>query len=206
MGPDTGVNQELARLINSWQVAGYLCLFGSLLTPFVVVVIAVIYHRENKFNGCDKPNYFSIFSVFFMFGDFYSDLIFAVILALSGHYLWYFAIFFAIVPHFAGNFVGLYNISQWQKYNIYVSKYLSHYETLMITVSCFSGFYCSIELLKSKLFYFQLFGLQLNRDDYDKIKNSRLFNVVLFELSDTILHTNKLRTRTPSIILQNLCN
>ena len=93
------INAELARLINSWQVAGYLCLFGTVVTPIIVTIVAAIYHQDDKYSGCDKPNYLSIFSIFFMFGDFYSDLIFGVILALSGHYLWYFAMFFAIVPH-----------------------------------------------------------------------------------------------------------
>ena len=173
----------LASLIESWQLAGYFCLFGSLITPLILMSVAITYHRQDRFKGCDKPNYFSIFTVCFMFGDFYSDLIFSVILALSRHYLWYFAIFFALIPHFVSNFIGLYNISQWQKYNIYISKYLSSHETLMITVSCFSGFYCSIELLTSKLFYFDLFGLQLKSDDYNQVQNFKLFNVVLFELS-----------------------
>ena len=187
------VNAELAQLIKSWEIAGYLCLFGSLFTPIILCLIAVLYHemQNEKYFGCDKVNYLSIFSLFFMFGDFYSDLIFGVILALSNYYLWYFALFFSLIPHFMSNFIGLYNISKWQKYNIYIGKYLNKYETLMITVSCFGGFYCSIELLQSKLFYLNMFGLQLKYDDYNQIKNSQLFNIVIFELSFYIfLHNN----------------
>ena len=45
-----------------------------------------------------------------------------------------------------------------------------------------AGFYTSIEIARSKLFYLEMFSMQLKRDDYNRIQNLRLFNTVLFEL------------------------
>ena len=106
-----------------------------------------------------------------------------MILILKESYLWYFGAFFVLVPHFGGNFIALYNIQKWQKKSIYISRYVNKYDWLIISVSSLAGFYTSIELSRSKLFYLPMFSMQLKLRDYLRIQNFRLFNTVLFELS-----------------------
>ena len=179
----SGTKFLLAKTLKSWQVGGYICLIGSLTMPIVVSLFVWNFHKNQKFDGCDKPNYVSIFSAFWHFGDFYSDLIFAMVLTLSSYYLWYFAMFFSLVPHFAGNLISLHKMSKWSKYNSFISKYLRRYDWMLISVSCLAGFYCAIELIHSKIFYWSMFSLQMKRDDYLEIQDLKFINVVLFELS-----------------------
>ena len=148
-----------------------------------MIIIGVIYHGQEKFHGCDKPNYFAIFWAFWNFGDLYSDLMFTMILILNSNNLWYFSTFFVLVPHFVSNFLSLYNIQKWQNESIHLSKYILHYDWLFISVSCLAGFYTSVELVRSKMFYLPMFSMQLSQQDYFKIQNLRVLNTVLFELS-----------------------
>ena len=84
-----------------------------------------------------------------------------MILVLNENFLWYFSAFFVIVPHFFANFVSVYNISKWQNQSIYISKYVNKYDWVIIVVSCLAGFYTSVEIARSKLFYLPMFSMEL---------------------------------------------
>ena len=173
----------LVSQLQTWEIGGYSCVCFSLVAPIVISVIACWYHKQDQFQGCDQPNYFAIFISFWHFGDFYSDLMFTFILLTTENHLWPYAVFFSIVPHFLSNFISLYNIRKWQNYSIYISKYVYHYDWLIIFVSVVAGFYCSIELARSKMFYINMFSMQLKHSDYLKIQNFRFFNTVVLEFS-----------------------
>ena len=111
----------------------------TLLAPILLILAGWRYHNKYIFYGCDKPNYFAIVSCFWNIGDFYSDLIFAMILLLTQHWLARIALAFAIVPHFGSNVVNLYNIQKWQNSNVYIGKYLSKYDWVLILISCLAG-------------------------------------------------------------------
>ena len=112
----------------------------------------------------------------------YSDLIFTMILIIINSHLWYFSAFFVVIPHLCGNCIAAYNINKWQHRSIYISKYINHYDWLIVTLSCLAGFYTAIELCRSKLFYLSMFSMQLKGSDYLQVQRFRLFTTVLFEL------------------------
>ena len=183
--PDSIDNEsnEVTTWTTMWENGGYIVLGGSFGMPLLLTGIGIIYHGQEKFYGCDKPNYFAIFWAFWNFGDLYSDLIFTMILLFESSNLWYFSMFFVCVPYTVANVVSLYNIRRWQNESISLSKYISKYDWLIITVSCLAGFYTSVELARSKLFYLPMFSMQITQQDYFKIQNLRVLNTVLFELS-----------------------
>lgn len=186
-GKDKNSEDNYSQYIEGYEIGGYICLFGSLLLPVVIFGWSYVYHSQRKFIGCDKPNYFAIFAAFWTFGDFYSDIMFCMVLLLLNNYLLYFSLCFSIIPHIIGNILALVHIHKWSNYNIYISKYINRYDWLLITVSAIAGFYSSIELARSKIFYISKFSMQLKREDYEKIQNFRLLNTVILELSRSLI-------------------
>ena len=195
-GLSTGSGEDWSALIRTWEVGGFIAFIMSLTLPIFVSIVAFIYHKQSKYHGCDKPNYFAIFACFWNFGDFYSDLIFTFILISTQNTLWYFAVFFCLVPHFVGNFISLYNIRKWQMYNIYLSKYVHKYDWLIIIVSVLAGFYTSVELARSNIFYMGLFSMQLKRQDYHRLQSFRFVNTVVLEFSNLSVCCASLVTRS----------
>ena len=175
---------RLLAVIETWTVGGYVVLFSSLIIPIILTIIACIYHKNDDFNGCDKPNYFALFLAFWVFGDFWTDLSFCMILWFGNHYLAPYATAFLLIPHLASNIITLVNISKWQHLSVYLSKYISRYDYLLIVVSCFGGFYAAIELARSNIFYLNMFSLHLKRDDYRNVQQYRFLNTVLSELGN----------------------
>ena len=134
----TGVDPELARLIKTWEIGGFVVMIGSLIIPFLIVFIGKWYEKMNiqRFGRIDKANYFSVFAAFWNFGDFWSDLMFCMILVLSDNFLWYYGVLFSFLPHFVSNFLLLYNIGKWSNENVYVAQYVGRYDWLIICISC----------------------------------------------------------------------
>lgn len=57
----------LLAVIETWTVRGYVALFSSLIVPMIITIVVCIYHKNDDFTGCDKPNYFVLFLVFWLF-------------------------------------------------------------------------------------------------------------------------------------------
>ena len=166
-----------------WNVASYICLISSLTLPFIITIIVRIFHNQEKYVGCDKPNYAAIFAFFWNLGDFYSDIIFAFVLFFKGHDLWYFAMTFAVIPFIISCIVLMKQIREWNNSVFYISYYVNKYDAFLIRVTLITGFYTCVELARSKIFYFKRCCLPLKDVDYIKIQNWRIFNTVLLELS-----------------------
>ena len=185
-GGESNNNSEDVTLSETWETAGYICLLTSVFTPFILSIVVSIYHRSNRFYGCDKPNFVAIFACCWNFGDFYSDLIFTFILISQNNKLWYYAMVFLFVPYLVGNVLLMKTIRKWQKSSFYISNYAFKYDTLIIIVSIICGFYTSIELARSKIFYLDMFSLQLKYQDYVDVQKLRFFNIVILELSEFV--------------------
>ena len=76
------------------------------------------------------------------------------------------------------------HIHKWNNSSFYISYYINKYDSFLIGVTIVSGFYTSVELARSKMFYFDRFCLSLKEVDYMDVQNWRFFNTVLLELSE----------------------
>ena len=175
------IEKDLVKITVIWEVGSYLCLSLSLVTPFILSIIVHIFHRQEKFYGCDKPNYVAIFSLFWHIGDLYSDVIFAFVLIFQKNKLWYLATTFVVVPYMSGAVVLLKHIHKWNNSSSYISSYIQRYDAFLITVTIVSGFYTCVELARSKIFYMDRFYLALNRKEYMGVQNFKFFNIILLE-------------------------
>ena len=182
--------EDLVEITWLWEAASYICLGVSLIVPCILSIIVLIFHRRKKFYGCDKPNYLAIFSFFWNFGDFYSDIIFGFVLLFQRNKLWYFAAIFALVPYVIGAVILLKHIDKWNNSSFYISYYIQRFDAFLIGVTIISGFYTSIELARSKIFYLDRFYLALNHRDYTSVQRFRFFNIVLLEYVDFFLRLN----------------
>ena len=61
-------------------------------------------------------------------------------------------------------------------------KYFQNYEYAVYFLSIFGTFYRAIDICQSKLFYLQIFNLQLRKHEFVVLKHFRFVNVVLFEV------------------------
>ena len=187
---------DVAYSVKSWEIGGYFCLIGSLTAPIILLMFSRIYHSQKEFCGCDKPTYFALFACFWNMGDFYSDLIFTMILFIKSEsddyilFLFYVSLGFSLIPHFLSSVILLYKIHIWTHYHTYIRQYVQSYDTYMIVISVFSGFYAAVEMARSKLFYFRMFSLQLKRKDYWNIQNLRFGNTVVLELRNVTNYNN----------------
>ena len=67
-----------------------------------------------------------------------------MVLYLQENSLRHFALFFALVPHLCSNFLLIYWMKRNRTYNIYISRYVNHYDWLLITLSVVAGFYNAV--------------------------------------------------------------
>ena len=86
---DEGAASEEGNNLSNWETWGTVVLIGTFILPCLIGIGSSIYHKQSRYNGCDKPNYIAIFDTFFHIGDFGSDLIFAMLLNFENHYLVY---------------------------------------------------------------------------------------------------------------------
>ena len=100
----------------------------------------------------------------------------------SLEYLFYFALGFTIGPYILSCMIAIYHVERWrhQRQEI-VRQWFEHYDRLIYGLTIISGFYCSIQLCKSKLFYKECFHLTLKENEWKKLGNFRFVNIVLIE-------------------------
>ena len=184
---------------DEWQVGTSILIGVILVTPVLLICLmkcnsltvcfGVPKHAIEE-NMLDPMDYVSLIKGFFNFGDFMSDLIFAMSLvflykddmnAKPWLNLGYYSFFFCLVPYLISNVLLLYWFYRNRQFNIYVSKYLNHYDWFLIFLSAFCGFFSAIEISKSKLFYLDVFNLQIKQEQCYEIEKWRLINNVFLE-------------------------
>ena len=180
-------NREHSKLLPKWEIASRIIFGVGIVLPFIIILIGHGHHKYcnggagNNVQGCDMPNSVAILSFCWNMGDFYSDLMFAFYLALIGHWLFIFAALATFIPYMLSNILSLYFMHQWRQYNIYISRYINRYDWFIIIATAVSGFYPTIEIARSRLFLWNMFGLQIKNDEYRKIKQWRFLNIVICE-------------------------
>ena len=85
--------------------------------------------------------------------------------------LFFISLVFIILPYLMSCIVCIYWIISWNhwKYDhpYRLKNYLKSYEILIILLTLFGGFYSSIDLLQSKLFYLRATYFPLKIDEYN---------------------------------------
>ena len=194
-GPSVSSNE---MDLESWEMGSYACLILSIIIPLILIIIGKIYHSNDEFIGCDSPHYMAIFLCFWNIGDFYSDLIFCMILLFDNSKLFIYSLIFILFPYVLSCAISMYYIRKWQrlrfsgdsklKHGIAYggAKYVNTYDWLIISVTVIAGFYSAIELVRSKIFYKPMFSLHLKKRQYSSILSLRFVTTVVFELSNVL--------------------
>lgn len=155
--PGDGDNNGGGVAVQTWETASFVCFLFAFVCPFICLLVGCSYHsgkcgnNVNNVAGGDRPNYFSIFKMFWNIGDFYTDIIFSMVLFFSDHWLYYYCIGFTIIPHLLSNIIAIYFLNYWGNKNVFIQKYTDRYDYFII-VSLIAGFYCSIEVAKHRYF------------------------------------------------------
>lgn len=181
--PDDSNNDPYTQFIKSNQIVGYLFIISIISLFLLIFASGVLYHSQKKFHGRDKPNYFGFFTACCSLADFYSDIMFVIVLLLVESSLVYFALCFTFVPYIISNIIGIFEIKKWKQENGYDTNYISRYNSFLWMVSVLGGFFTTIDFARSKMFYISIFSMQLKNVQYNHIQLLKLLNIVLLELS-----------------------
>ena len=226
--PREDTHPQLKPNTNTFETASYICLILSVAIPVSLIILGAVYHRRSSFAGCDTPNYLALFVCFWNMGDFYSDLIFCIILSFEYDLLFWMSLIFVLIPYISTIAVGLNQIRKLSQnideidYNEHSDEgktdvsgsasvaggvtvgenmtqtansnhrgrvahgkedYIERYGNLMIAMTVFCGFYSTIQMMRSNIFYMEAFSLQLKYDAYLTIQSYRFVTTVLIELS-----------------------
>ena len=114
------------------------------------------------------------------------DFVFAYVLNLQGYeVLSTLAFIFTIAPFSMSCSVAIYFIIGWRRWQfdnaVRLSDYLKKYEILLCLWTILAGFYVSVDLARSKLFYKRLFDFPLRQKEVEQLKHLKFINIVLLE-------------------------
>ena len=180
-------DDDISINVGEWEFGTLFFIIGSLLAPKFAVLLhkycdCIYAPRVSKIkHTLDGVNWLSIEKSFFNFGDFFSDLIFSMFLLFDNYYLKYYALFFTLMPHLLSNIIAMYWMHYVRTHIIYTSKYVNSYDWMIVITSVFFGFYTSIELCQSRLFYLDMFNLQFKKEIGKKLYKFRFVNSVILE-------------------------
>ena len=158
-------------------------------------IISYIYstYYSQKEAGNDQrfnyPSHYRIGLFFANIGDFWTDLMFSCVLYLQKfNILSKFASFFTLFPFVLQLIIAIKFVIKW-KYSKDSNKdkskrlinYLDKHHISIYLLSIVSGFYNTIDLLESEIFYLKFFKFSLKSNEYDELRPYRFFNIILFE-------------------------
>lgn len=152
----------------------------------LLFLVSLIHYFNCARKFADKPN----FAMYFVFVqgcvDFWTDVIFSVALFYSKKtMLFYMSLFFLIIPYCISCISCVIWILKWNNYKrdnpIRLIQYLQKYQAVVILFSLMAGFFATIGLLRSKIFYFQIFFFSLKKEEYEKLKYWKFINIIIFE-------------------------
>ena len=181
--------------VKQWEDAALWVIYGALGTACAVFIVAFIYHKivikrkakGAKGGGYDHVNYFVIFQYIRNLADFWTDLLFAIVLYVRkiDIILFILSLIFVVFPFLMQCFLAVHWINRWKNWKQDNPKrlkdYLSKYQTLLVWLTLCGGFYNSIDIIRSKLFYQECFYFPLKKQEYLQLKNVRFCNIVIFE-------------------------
>ena len=187
-----------SEYIKTWESIGIIIIIICIGLGFVffilsstlydIVVIKLISGNmsargRRKFN---IPKHYRIWIFFQNIADFWTDLMSSILLYLEGfQFLSYLTSFFTILPFIVQLFVGVKFVVKWKHWKndcpIRLTSYVKKYEILIYLLSIISGFYNTIDLLQSEIFYLKFFKFSLKSEEYNTLRPYRFINIVIFE-------------------------
>ena len=184
-----------AKILQDAGTYGIFCLTGVGLVLFVSSFVHFyVYLKKLKKKLMDKPNIYAIFKCVHNISDLWTDFIFTIILYLqkdelgdinsSGYILWIVSLVFFVLPFILQCGLVLWYIQVWQdrvRSWTSLNNYPKQRQWFIILFTLVCGFYATIELTRSKIFYLKLFHSQLSESYYKEIRNFRFINVVIIE-------------------------
>ena len=192
------LKQLNAKYIQGWETVSIIIIIvcialgliftilSSLLYDSVVIKLARTgrsSHSHRKFN---TPKHYRIWIFFQNIGDLWTDLMSSIVLYLEGfEILSYFASFFTILPFIVQLFVAIKFVLKWKHWKTdnpnRLTSYIKKYEIIIYLLSIVSGFYNTIDLFQSEVFYLKLFKFSLKSDEYNALRPYRFVNIVILE-------------------------
>ena len=177
------LNEETVKILE--KTAKYLVYVGT-ATPFSLYAMIYVYHKYIvKAHGCDSPKIYVLFKLTHGIIDFWTDLIFGLILYYQTNNLFIASFCFVIVPFLMQCFISVFFLFKWkhwkESHRIRFERYLNKYEILIYLFTLIFGFYNTIDLVQSRLFYYQLFNMPLKRNESASLKKYRFINIILLE-------------------------
>ena len=174
-----------SKLISRWNDTGTYVLIGGLSIGSIICLSALYVWITSKKKG-DNMNFLSIFRFIFQTLDLWTDMSFCIVLYIKNKKeLFLSSLLFLMIPYLMSCCVSIYWIIVWNNWKYdhphRLKNYLKSYEILILLLSVFGGFYSTVDLLRSKLFYLKVTYLPLKQSEYDKLQYLRFINFVLME-------------------------
>ena len=179
--PDNAAEQS--EDIGEFELVGQYFVIAMIVAAVIVVLAVKLWSMW--YRGSDEANYSSIWLFFQTIGDVISDVLFAVILYLQNEIMLFSAAAACTsLAYIISCIIGIYWMERWrnrQEMTGRLNKYLSQYDSIFVVLIVICDFYAAIELLRSKLFHFDVFNLPLKKKEYFVLKNIKFINIVVLE-------------------------
>ena len=177
---------------------GFYLVFALLALAGIMIIIGGIFHKIMH-TGSDNVRFANIMRFFQSISDFWTDILFTIILYddnVNNNYndstllmLFISSCIFTLIPYIISCATGIYWILHWRASldsaaaggSHRLTNYLNKYELFIYGLTAFAGFYRAIDFCQTKLFYLNIFHLQLTKDELKQLQHYRFLNVVLLE-------------------------
>ena len=185
-----------AALVAEFDQFGTYVVFTFALIGLILYVIGFYHYRfhlKSIKKLIDRPRIECVFKCLHNICDLWTDILFVIILFLEKYYidnkypnLWMYSALFVLLPYILQCILSLWYLQKWQDRMSKISSnklnnYPINHEWLLIALSMLFGFYATIELTRSKLFYLPIFHSQISNHYYQQIRWFRFINVVIIE-------------------------
>ena len=172
--------------------------FGLLIFAAFIIISGLIWHKLCH-NGSDNVKFVLILRFFQSVGDFWTDVVFALVLYVensNNNYndstlviLFICSCVFTLLPYIVSCATGIYWVSHWRASldsaaaggSHRLTSYFNKYEIFVYGLTTLAGFYRAIDFCQTKLFYLDMFHLQLTKDESKQLQHYRFLNIVALE-------------------------
>ena len=189
---ETISNDDLLSLLD---FLAQLIVYCGLGIYILLLIFSHWYYYSIAKKCCDMPNYASLFRWIQSMIDFWTDVIFAIVLYLQdtdlnlNYLLFYASMIFTILPYILSLLIAVYWIVRWNRWKNEPNRlktYLNKYEMIILLCSLITGgggFFTTIELFQSKLMsnLFGVFYISLKKEEFNQLRYYKFFTVIICE-------------------------
>ena len=174
------------QLIEEFNQVGERVVFAIMGFGLIVALVGFAFAKKIKNNASDGVNYLSIIRFGVNLADFWSDIVFTFILYLDGYMtLFICGSVFIGIPFVMSCIIAIYLTNKWQHWKVdhpsRIIDYVKKYRVLIFGLTLVSNFDATPGVLRSKLFYLDVFYFPLKRVEFEDAQSLRFVNILLFE-------------------------